>query len=592
MKRYKKLAAIAVGAISALALAGCGDSSGEASAENTYSIWLYSAQDASYYTDYAENPVLQYLLDQTWGPEDKKISLEFLVPPAGSQQNNYETMMTSGDFPTMMSDVVSDPPLKMYEDDMILDLTDLVKENMPNYYAVLESNPAVRAKAVFEVDGEEKILKIIGVNEEYPYYFSGTMYRRDWLVKYGTNPQTGAAFTGGYTDENDVDSWVDDVVFPSGGTEPVYISDWEWMFEIFEKALEAQGITDGYCTSIYYPGFTWSGGLCSSFGGGVPIWYIAEDGSVQFGGDQEQMRAYLQCLNNWYEKGWLDQDFNERTSDIFYAIDDTAIRTGKVGMWVGIQGELGGRLDLNDGGLTEGIFAAGCALPINDVYGDDSCKNKVPRCPMGGSALLGNGFMVMEGADEKDLATLFSFLDYLYSDEGALLLTLGLSADQLAEDGVDASFYEKYGMEGGAYTKGDDGRYRKCDVLINDAGGLAEAASLSKMPGKILVSSVDNGYAETYENSLKSWVVYKNYGMFYGSDTTNMMDSEDTKVMNDTHAKVINYMEQHAYEFIKGQKDIDNDDDWNTWCTMLKKYNYQKVIEVVQPWVDKYPLIP
>ena len=26
------------------------------------------------------------------------------------------------------------------------------------------------------------------------------MYRRDWIVKYGTNPVTGEAFTGGYTD--------------------------------------------------------------------------------------------------------------------------------------------------------------------------------------------------------------------------------------------------------------------------------------------------------------------------------------------------------------------------------------------------------
>lgn len=302
------------------------------------------------------------------------------------------------------------------------------------------------------------------------------------------------------------------------------------------------------------------------------------------------MRAYLQCLNNWYEKGWLDPDFNERTSDIFYAIDDTAIRTGKVGMWVGIQGELGGRLDLHDGGATEGIYVAGCALPINDIYGDASCQNKIPRCPQSTTGLTGNGFLVMEGADEKDLATLLSFFDYLYSDEGARLLTLGLNADQLAEEGADASFYEKYGMGQGAYTIGEDGRYRKCDALINDARGLFDAASLSKLPGKMLVSSVDNGYAETYENSMKSWLEYKNQGMFFGSDAMSMMPSEDVKVIMDSQAKLLNYMELHTYEFIKGQTDIDNDDDWNTWCTMLQKYNYQKVSDIVQPWIDKYPL--
>ena len=73
--------------------------------------------------------------------------------------------------------------------------------------------------------------------------------------------------------------WI--VVFPSGGTDPVYISDWEWMFEIFTEAMADQGITDSYCTSIYYPGYMWSGGLCSCFGEPIPIWYKGSDDVVR-----------------------------------------------------------------------------------------------------------------------------------------------------------------------------------------------------------------------------------------------------------------------------------------------------------------------
>ena len=69
------------------------------------------------------------------------------------------------------------------------------------------------------------------------------------------------------------------------------------------------------------------------------------------------------------------------------------------------------------------------------------------------------------------------------------------------------------------------------------------------------------------------------------------MTSEDSKVMNDLLGKVLGYMEQHAYEFIKGTTDIESDDDWNVWCTMLQKYNYQKAIDVAQPYVDKFPII-
>nr|WP_300831241.1 hypothetical protein [uncultured Acetatifactor sp.] len=590
MKGLKRLAVSAVAGMAALAMTGCGGS-GSASEDHTYSVWLYNGQDASYYTDYAENPTIQYLMSKTWGENEDTIKLEFQVPPAGRQQENYETMVATGDFPTLMQGSVADAPPRMLESEMIVDITDLVKEYMPNYYNRIQTNETLKSKAVFNIDGEEKILSINVANEDYGYYFSGNMYRRDWIVKYGKNPQTGAAFTGGYTDEADVDSWVDDVVFPSGGTEPVYISDWEWMFEIFTEAMADLNITDSYCTSIYYPGYMWSGGLCSCFGEPIPIWYKGSDDVVRFGGDSESMRAYLQCLNNWYEKGWLDQDFNERTADIFYATDDTNKRLGKVGMWIGTQAELGGRLDMHDGGLTEGIYVAGCAWPINDVYGDDSCKNVEPWATQAGTSLVGTGFLVMEGAQEKDLGPLLSMLDYLYSDEGAVVRTLGATPAQMEEAGLDTSFYTNNGIENGTYTMGEDGRYKKVDAITNDSGGLLIATTAQLLPGYQLVSSVDEGYAENYENSMKSWIRYPNKGQVWGSDAFALMSSEDMRTIGDLQTKVLNYMEQHTYEFIKGITDIDSDEDWSNWCTMLQKYNYQKGIDILQPYIDMNPFI-
>ena len=591
MKGLKKLALAAIAGIAAVSMAGCGGGSGSASDDHTYTVWFYNGQDASYYTDYADNPTMQYLMSKTWGENDDTIKLEFQVPPAGSQQNNYETMMATGDFPTLMQNSVAEAAPRMLESGNILDLTELVQQYMPNYYNMIQNNEALRSKVVFNIDGEDKILVLSTVMEDYNYYFSGNMYRRDWLVKYGKNPQTGAAFTGGYTDAADADSWVDDVVFPSGGTDPVYISDWEWMFEIFTEAMADQGINDSYCTSIYYPGYMWSGGLCSCFGEPIPIWYKGSDDVVRFGGDSESMRAYLQCLNNWYEKGWLDQDFNERTADIFYATDDTNKRLGKVGLWIGTQAELGGRLDMHDGGLTEGIYVAGCAWPINDVYGDDSCKNVEPWATQAAVSLVGSGFYVMDGAQDKDLGPLLSMLDYLYSEEGAVIHTLGPTSVQLEEAGLDTSFYEKNGISDGTYTVGEDGRYALVDAIRNDSGGLRIATTGELLPGYYLVSSVDQGYAETYENSMKSWVKYTNKGQIWGSDAFSLISSEDLNVVTDLQTKVLNYMEQHTYEFIKGINDIDSDEDWGTWCTMLQKYNYQKVTDILQPYIDINPFI-
>ena len=146
MKKTGKLCALGLctvlGVGTLAGLTGCGGSSGD------YSIWLYSAQSSEYYSDYAENPVLNYLLTDENG--EKKFEIEFLVPPT-DPQGAYSTMLTSGDFPTLMQDSVADPAPVMYDEGYILDLTDLIDEYMPNYKALIESNP--RLRQVFSDEG-------------------------------------------------------------------------------------------------------------------------------------------------------------------------------------------------------------------------------------------------------------------------------------------------------------------------------------------------------------------------------------------------------------------------------------------------------
>lgn len=589
MKNYKKITALLLCGCMAASMTACGSGSGGSSAkasdDTSYTMWIYSGADASYYTEYSENPALQYALSKTWGKDNKTLAFDFWVPAAGTAADNYSTMIGSGDLPDVMDASISDPPAQMYEAGYVMDLTDLIQENMPNYMAFVEEHPELHSIFYDTVDGEDRMLRVVSGYDDYDYYFSGMEYRRDWIVKYGKNPETGEAFTGGYTDPEDADSWEDDVVFPSGGSDPVYISDWEWMFEIFQTAMEAEGIEDGYCTSMYYPGFTWSGGLCSSFGGSVVMWYKAEDGSVQFGADQDSYRAYLECLNTWYANGWLDQSFNERTSDAHYSIDDTTVRQGKVGMWCGMQSQLGGRMDAGDGGYTDGICVYGCAWPINDVYGTEETQNVEPRC-VSGTGLTGTAFYVTTKAEGKDIASLLSFFDYFYSEEGALLHTLGLSAEQQKE--MDSQVYKDNGLEDGAYTVSDDGTYVMSDTLVNDGGGLATAAAVTKLPGMTLIKNVDRGYADTYKNSLESWIKYKNTGFYQGSAVTNNMTQEETTEITKIQTKVLEFLTTRSVQMIKGETDPYSDSDWSDWCKMLAKYNYQRVIEIAQPYVDKY----
>ena len=561
-------------------------SGGTADANTTFDWWIYSGTSSEYFDNYAENPAIQYTLQRGWGPEEKTIAFNFLQPPPGSESDNYSTMIASGDLPDIIDQVISEPAAIMVEKGQAIELTEYVEAYMPNYVALVHSNQEVYYESVVvDENGKEHYYQLSRVYTGYDTVFQGYMYRRDWLVRYGTNPVTGATFTGGYTDPEDIDSWEDNVVFPSGGTDPKYISDWEWMFEIFTRAQADLGIEGKYCVSMYYPGYTWSGGLLSCFGGGVNVWYQGADGKVHFGGNEEPFKTYLECLHSWYEKGWLDKDFNQRTSDAFYQIDSTSVRQGQIAMWVGQQSELGGRLDMHDGGLTEGIYVAGAPYPINDVYGPDSCKYVEPNCLMG-SSLAGGGILITPKAAEKDLATLCSYLDYFYTEEGGLIRTLGLGAEQVAEFS-DNTFYADNGLADGAWFVNDEGKFEKSAVLVNDSGQLSTAVAFNKAPGLQLVKEVDLGYASTYSASLAQWTLYPNTGFFQGTRTTNAMTQADTKTYDDARSKVLEYMSKNCANFITGKSNFDK--DWDKWCTVLKKYKVDSITDLLQYYVDNYP---
>lgn len=570
---------------------------------HTYTVWLYSAQKTEYYKEYEDNPVLKYLLSQDeW--KDEGISFDFQVP-AGSAQDSYSTIITSQDFPTLMQNSVSDPAPVMYENGYILDLTDYVKEYMPNYYALIRENEDLRQRVVFEIDGEEKILSLATLNDSTAYTYTGMVYRRDWIAKYGKNPSTGEAFT--YKSGEGVDEWTDNVVFPSwydeekkefylknvdetwDGTEPVYISDWEWMFEIFETALDDLDITDGYGTSMYYPGYTWAGGLCSCFGEGSVVWYYASDSTVKFGGTENSTRAYLACMNNWYNEGWLDKSFNEHTGDLYYQVDNVKVRQGKVGMWQGLESDLGARLAGNDS-ATKGMYVMGCAYPINDTYGDSDCQYVIPRTMNLDSSCVSTGFFLMKGADEKDLEPLLKFIDYLYSEEGAVYRSLGLSAEEY-EASPDKTLYDEYGLQGGTYTKNEDGTYTVSDIILNDSGGLSVAASLDKLPGLQLVKNVDKKYATDYENSLKSWIRYKDKGRIWGSVAYGNMSTADTDTVSRALNSVLDKMDQMVYDIIKSSSSIATDNKtWAKWKSSLSKIDLDGVSSILQSYLDKYPI--
>lgn len=603
-RKFRLVALVTAAVLLCGTLAACGDEtdttdpssdtsgkSGEVS--STFSWWLYQGTDSSYYSTYRQNPGVEYLLSKTYGPDEHKLDFEFIVPVSGAEKDNFNTLLNTGEYADVLAMAAyTGSIMDLYEDGIILDLTEYVDKYMPTYKYYVESDPLFAQEALHIIGGEKKYIQLLGYGDAPEINWEGYQYRRDWIVKYGKNPVDGSAFSGSCLEQNadgtpNTDTWVDNVVFPSGGYDPIYISDWEWMFEIFTRAIEDQNITDGYCMSLSFPGYVGMGDLVCSFGGGGSMWYRTPDGQVKFGGTDDEFRVYLQCVNTWYENGWIDKAFTEHTADIFYRIDDTKVRQGKVGLWQGVYSQLLGRLG-DGGGFTEGMISFAAPQPINDIYGSDEHKNKIPYTMYQQSRISGC-ITISDKAKEKDLAALFSFLDYLYTPEGGRIMMMGLSKEQYEE--VKPAFYTEQGLTEGAYYRIPDEDvvdghiYAYVDKIQNDTGTLQQAAAAVRLTGFDQTTLRQQSGSKQLLENYAQWLKYENTG-WLGTNINGHLTAANDKIRAKTETNCTDFMAKNVPQFVKGTKDPFSDGDWDAYVNALNKYSPDKVSGLYQELLD------
>jgi hypothetical protein len=599
MKLWKRLITLTLCVIMLFSVVACGGSgksttsNSSVPADRQYSFWFRTGNEQ--YTDFNENPAVEYLQTLPYGTDEngneKFIKLSFTIPPTGSEVNNFNTLLATGEYLDVMDlSAYTGRAVDLYDQGVAMDITDYVKNYMPHYMAFLDANPQFKATATNVINGEKRFISIYTYADAVPEMWGGFLYRRDWIVKYGTNPVDGSSFIGAYTTINadgtpDPDSWEDNVVFPSGGSDPVYISDWEWMLGIFKTAIENLGITDGYPLSLYYPGYIETGDLVCAFGGGNPTWYKNPDNQIVFGGTSDGFRSYLQAMNTWYKNGWIDKAFPEHTSDMFYQIDNAKVYSGKVGLWYGQIAAMGGRLAAAGNPNLDGYVAFVAAQPINDIYGSDAQKNKTPFA-MYQNSQEQMAYIVTTAAKDKDLITLFTFLDYMYSPEGAAIRSFGLSKEQY--DITHNAFMTKNGFTNGAYTLvvDPDGvtRYRINQDVVNS--GLELAVKAARLPGlKLETLRSKSDYSAGYARSMDRLIQYKNTGWLSGS-FTGQLSVDDSKTYSKINTNVTEFMTKNVPAFIQGLKDPNSEDDWNAFVNALNKYGPDKVTSIFQALAD------
>lgn len=487
MKKIKSLVAsvLAISMLSgtALSLTACSKNGGA----YDYEIWLSGNENASY-TDYNDNLAAKYWDSLQYKGEDGEMhdtNVKFYTAASTSAaKDNFNTMMTTQSFYDVMDLAQSSyTASELYTDGMLLDLTPYMEECMPNYLAWLNAHPDYGKTAVDYVNGEKKYLQIYAY-QDFEEAWGGWQYRRDWVAKYGKD-KDGNAFTYSYDKDGVL---TDNIIFPSyhnealrnsynallakegkeawDGTDPVFISDWEWMLDIFKTALKDKGVANGnsqtgetgYPMSIYYPGYIETGDLVSAFGNVSGDFYSDVDGTVKYGLTSDNFKVYLKAINGWYNNGWIDSVFNTRSSDMYYQVDTDKLYTGRIGLFYGNGNTIVNKLAKSGDKFLDGYFCGAARQPINDKYSGATAQyipgqnEFLPRVFFAqGYEFSSFGLTVKLEQNKKDIHALLRMIDYLYEydhkDENGVLQPGGA----ILKSGLTKDMYDKVGQKGDYY---------------------------------------------------------------------------------------------------------------------------------------------
>ena len=518
------------------------------------SIWRYK-EDFKYYDNLSEQPVVGYL-DQKYN-----ISLNYEHPATGNEISDLNMMLATGDYTDVVEmSYCQDGSASLYEDGVIYDLAPYIEEYMPNLKMRMAANEEFE-KGMHDAEGH---IFTLPVNQTVApgNMWGGLVYRRDILE----------TMTGG------------NVEFPSGNDQPVTVDDWDYMLGLMKQYFENSGMPDYACLIIPAKGYFDSGELLSGFG--TTGTYMVIDDTVYFGPYTDNFYNYLSKMHEWYEKGYVYQDFASRTNDIFYLPNTALTYGGAAGVWYGTQGCSGDRMSNPEYGLNVDVE------PISAPVDTEHREKGLGLYTYSDGTSINQGWAVTTACEEDKLIRFLVAMDWLYSDYGAMVRSYGLTTE---EGAADNKYYQELGLTDGAWHYDEEGNAVPND-LVNEvkieAGEVEDKGiSIWNLAGNQLPGMRRNDVefpkgTDTLLNEHESevWASCGHDNCFpMGAYLTAQESQEHTSRMT----TINDYVSSMAVKFIVGNVDL-NEDTWAEYKDQLKAYGVEDNIAIYQTAYDRY----
>lgn len=325
------------------------------------------------------------------------VKIDFVIPAAGTESEEFGLMIVSGTYEDVIDTAYHNKGLgDLLVNEIIIDLTDLAEQYMPNYLSIVNSNSQLQKDVV--VDSGQRAA-IYSIFETVPLNWRGLAVRQDLLDQAGLSlPETYQEW--GATLESFRDMGVE---------KPLYIAN------------------DGSSENNFEPGF------------GIGMRLYVDNGVIKYGPNEVGYKEYVEQMENWYARGLIDPEFMS-TSGTFATMgipDGDPLVRGEIGATNIYSAALGSLMADNGSTEIEDFYLTAAKLPVMNK-GDAVEFSKI-----NGSGLAGVPTAITVDCDSEKVPVILQFFDYLFTDEIKLLANYGIEGWSFEYDDNGVPHYTK-----------------------------------------------------------------------------------------------------------------------------------------------------
>ncbi len=461
------------------------------------------------------------------------VLLKFVEVSASAASEQFQLMIASGDYTDLLklSGYYTGGEAQAYEDEVIIDLTDSLPENAPDYWNLLMQQPESAVNAT-KVEG--LFVTVNGIKDG-SYTDRGLVVRYDLLEEMGLAPEDICKSVDAFTD----------FLYQ---TKETY-----GMENTLSIGAQGHFYSDMIGIAIAAPLFDTP--LVDLTNSTSAATYV-EDGTVVSAYVGDNYREYVKWFNKLYNDGLFDQDFYTNT-DQDAAM--TTIGTGNTMVWASGADTIDRAMQYMDENNADADIEAIPAIVNNEDYvntwgAEVSC--------------IDLGYSISVECEDPEMVE--TFLNYFFTDPGYILVNFG-------EEGVSFNFNE-------------EGEPHFTELVTNNPDlppmGAAGYYGLNEIPYLKSESKLFDAYSDAARNAITVWTSNAEIaGRVY--PTTISLTTQESDSIKNALNDCLAYGQENLLKFMTGVLDVSDDAAWEEYKAGMESFGLQDVLDVYQTALDE-----